>query len=42
MVGEEELSFSYCGTGKKVTNATAEDYGETFKEGDVIGSYIVR
>jgi len=41
LVGEEELSFAYCGTGKKVNNATCEDYGESFKGGDVIGCYLV-
>ena len=41
VLGESELSFAYCGTGKKITNQTAEDYGEAFKQGDVIGSYLV-
>ena len=41
MLGEEKNSFAFCGTGKKVTNQTAEDYGEEFKGGDVICSYLV-
>ncbi|XP_076800926.1 uncharacterized protein LOC143445597 isoform X2 [Clavelina lepadiformis] len=40
LLGEEKLSFAYCGTAKAVTNKTSVDFGETFTEGDVIGCYL--
>lgn len=37
LLGEDELSFSYDGRGKKVWAGNEEQFGESFSEGDVIG-----
>ncbi|KAG2468934.1 HNRL1 protein, partial [Polypterus senegalus] len=39
-LGEEEFSYGYGGTGKKSHNCKFEDYGERFRENDVIGCFI--
>uniref|UniRef100_A0A8C1ZGP2 Heterogeneous nuclear ribonucleoprotein U like 1 n=1 Tax=Cyprinus carpio TaxID=7962 RepID=A0A8C1ZGP2_CYPCA len=39
-LGEEPFSFGYGGTGKKSSNCKFEDYGEKFRENDIIGCYI--
>nr|CDS26365.1 e1b 55 kda associated protein [Hymenolepis microstoma] len=39
-LGEEQNSFGYGGTGKKSTDGKFEDYGSSFKEGDVIGAFL--
>ncbi|XP_053330157.1 heterogeneous nuclear ribonucleoprotein U-like protein 1 [Spea bombifrons] len=39
-LGEEPFSFGYGGTGKKSTNSKFENYGDAFREHDVIGCYI--
>ncbi|VUZ45019.1 unnamed protein product, partial [Hymenolepis diminuta] len=39
-LGEEVNSFGYGGTGKKSTDGKFEDYGTTFKEGDVVGAFL--
>ncbi|XP_036431535.1 heterogeneous nuclear ribonucleoprotein U-like protein 2 [Colossoma macropomum] len=38
-LGEEELSFGFDGAGRAVTAGKAEEFGEPFSEGDVIGCY---
>ena len=40
-LGEEKDSYGYGGTGKASTECKFRDFGETFGEGDVIGSYLV-
>uniref|UniRef100_A0A3Q3WBQ3 B30.2/SPRY domain-containing protein n=1 Tax=Mola mola TaxID=94237 RepID=A0A3Q3WBQ3_MOLML len=39
-LGEEPFSFGYGGTGKKSENCKFADFGEKFRENDVIGCYI--
>uniref|UniRef100_A0A674C590 Heterogeneous nuclear ribonucleoprotein U-like protein 1 n=1 Tax=Salmo trutta TaxID=8032 RepID=A0A674C590_SALTR len=39
-LGEEQFSYGYGGTGKKSSNCKFEDYGEKFRENDVLGCYI--
>uniref|UniRef100_A0A671RK83 Heterogeneous nuclear ribonucleoprotein U-like protein 1 n=1 Tax=Sinocyclocheilus anshuiensis TaxID=1608454 RepID=A0A671RK83_9TELE len=39
-LGEEPFSFGYGGTGKKSSNCKFEDYGEKFRENDIIGCCI--
>ncbi|XP_052275721.1 heterogeneous nuclear ribonucleoprotein U-like isoform X3 [Dreissena polymorpha] len=40
LLGEEELSYGYGGTGKASTNLNFVDYGEQFTVGDVITAYL--
>ncbi|XP_028315679.1 heterogeneous nuclear ribonucleoprotein U-like protein 2 [Gouania willdenowi] len=39
LLGEDELSFCFDGRGIKVCSGIKEEFGETFSEGDIIGSY---
>nr|XP_020461223.1 heterogeneous nuclear ribonucleoprotein U-like protein 1 [Monopterus albus]XP_020461224.1 heterogeneous nuclear ribonucleoprotein U-like protein 1 [Monopterus albus] len=39
-LGEEPFSFGYGGTGKKSSDCKFADFGEKFRENDVIGCYI--
>ncbi|CAK9817634.1 Heterogeneous nuclear ribonucleoprotein U-like protein 1 [Anthophora quadrimaculata] len=39
-LGEENFSFGYSSTGKKLTNKQYEDYGLEFGKDDVIGCYF--
>uniref|UniRef100_A0A4W5JJ31 Uncharacterized protein n=1 Tax=Hucho hucho TaxID=62062 RepID=A0A4W5JJ31_9TELE len=39
-LGEEQFSYGYGGTGKKSSNCKFEDYGEKFRENDVLGCYV--
>ncbi|XP_054872722.1 heterogeneous nuclear ribonucleoprotein U-like protein 2 isoform X2 [Amphiprion ocellaris] len=39
LLGEDELSFSYDGRGKKVSCGKEQEFGEPFSEGDIIGCY---
>ncbi|KAM9376391.1 heterogeneous nuclear ribonucleoprotein U-like protein 2 [Pholidichthys leucotaenia] len=40
LLGEDELSFAYDSIGKKVSGGKAEEFGESFTEGDVISCYV--
>ncbi|CAL1539438.1 unnamed protein product [Lymnaea stagnalis] len=39
-LGEEDLSYGYCGTGKAATGCNFVDYGQSFGPGDVITAYL--
>ncbi|XP_061691300.1 heterogeneous nuclear ribonucleoprotein U-like protein 2 [Syngnathoides biaculeatus] len=39
LLGENEFSFAYDGRATKVTRGRAEEFGEPFCEGDIIGCY---
>eukprot|EP00922_Rhytidocystis_sp_ex-Travisia-forbesii_P040902 GHVS01061062.1.p1 GENE.GHVS01061062.1~~GHVS01061062.1.p1 ORF type:complete len:684 (-),score=96.14 GHVS01061062.1:114-2165(-) len=41
-LGTDDKSFGYGGTGKKSWNNTFENYGGTFRDGDVVGCLIDR
>mmetsp|Transcript_23355 Transcript_23355/g.73949 ORF Transcript_23355/g.73949 Transcript_23355/m.73949 type:complete len:837 (-) Transcript_23355:177-2687(-) len=41
-LGTDEQSYGYGSTGKKSSNRQFEDYGEAYKEGDVIGCLLDR
>jgi len=40
LIGESEMSFALCSTGKAVTDETSKDFGSGYKEGDVVGCYL--
>ena len=41
-LGESPFSYAYQSDGKKCTNGTFEQHGESFNIGDVITAYMVR
>jgi len=41
-LGTDEQSYGYGSTGKKSSNRQFEDYGESYKDGDVIGCLLDR
>ena len=40
-IGEEKFSYGYGGTAKASTNNNFENYGQKFRDGDVITAYLV-
>ncbi|XP_070068377.1 heterogeneous nuclear ribonucleoprotein U-like protein 2 isoform X3 [Drosophila takahashii] len=40
LLGEAELSFAYCETGRKANQGEFSDYGKPYKLDDVIGCYL--